>query len=410
MSSKSTLYISYDGMTDSLGQSQVLPYLCGLSKRGYLITLLSCEKPERFEQFKPTIESICIEANINWQPIMYHAKPPIISTLKDIKNLYELAYSLHHQYQFSIVHCRSYIAALVGLSMKEKFGTKFLFDMRGFWADERVDGNLWRLSNPMYKIIYNYFKKKEKVFLIEADHIISLTNAAKSEINSWSLTPKSLPITVIPCCVDTTLFSTENVTHQQQDELRSALALKQSDFVIGYVGSIGTWYLLDEMLDYFKTMLQKQKSIFLFITNEPASMILEEAQKKNIPKEVFVIRSVARKEVPLYISIMNYSLFFIKPSFSKMASSPTKQGEIMAMGKPVVCNARVGDTEFVVNQYQSGVVVSDFKTVDFDCAINAINKQTFDAATIRRGAIEFYGLDKGIALYAGIYDQLSSTK
>ncbi len=29
------LYISYDGMTDPLGQSQVLPYLKGLAKKGY---------------------------------------------------------------------------------------------------------------------------------------------------------------------------------------------------------------------------------------------------------------------------------------------------------------------------------------------------------------------------------------
>ena len=36
MSSR-VLYISYDGMTDALGQSQVLPYLCGLAQRGVII-------------------------------------------------------------------------------------------------------------------------------------------------------------------------------------------------------------------------------------------------------------------------------------------------------------------------------------------------------------------------------------
>jgi len=33
------LYLSYDGMTDPLGGSQVLPYLVGLSKLGHRITL-----------------------------------------------------------------------------------------------------------------------------------------------------------------------------------------------------------------------------------------------------------------------------------------------------------------------------------------------------------------------------------
>jgi len=44
------LYISYDGMTDPLGQSQVISYLAGLSRKGYRIHLLSSEKKNRFAQ------------------------------------------------------------------------------------------------------------------------------------------------------------------------------------------------------------------------------------------------------------------------------------------------------------------------------------------------------------------------
>ena len=46
------LYVSYDGMTDPLGQSQVLPYILGLNKKGYQFTLVSFEKPERLEKGK----------------------------------------------------------------------------------------------------------------------------------------------------------------------------------------------------------------------------------------------------------------------------------------------------------------------------------------------------------------------
>ncbi|TAG85785.1 MAG: glycosyltransferase, partial [Bacteroidetes bacterium] len=59
------LFISYDGMTDTLGQSQVLPYLVGLSKLGYLITILSAEKKKNFEKRKDIIQKITTEANID---------------------------------------------------------------------------------------------------------------------------------------------------------------------------------------------------------------------------------------------------------------------------------------------------------------------------------------------------------
>ena len=42
------LFISYNGMLDPLGQSQVLPYLRELAKRGVRFTLLSFERPKAF--------------------------------------------------------------------------------------------------------------------------------------------------------------------------------------------------------------------------------------------------------------------------------------------------------------------------------------------------------------------------
>ena len=57
--------------------------------------------------------------------------------------------------------------------------------MRGFWADERVDGKLWDLKNPIYKWVYNYFKRKELQFLNNADYTVSLTFSGKEEMLKW---------------------------------------------------------------------------------------------------------------------------------------------------------------------------------------------------------------------------------
>lgn len=47
---KNILYISYDGMTDPLGQSQVLPYIINLNKENYNFHLVSFEKPDRLKK------------------------------------------------------------------------------------------------------------------------------------------------------------------------------------------------------------------------------------------------------------------------------------------------------------------------------------------------------------------------
>ena len=400
------LYISYDGMTDPLGQSQVLPYLSGLSKEGYSFHLISFEKEERFEQHREHIQSICDAAGINWHPLSYTKKPPLLSTIYDVQRMKRLAHKLHKKHTFKITHCRSYIAALVGLGMKKKYGTKFLFDMRGFWANERVDGKIWNLSNPIFKRVYDYFKKKEIQFFKEADYTISLTYNGKKEIESWKEFGEHTPqIEVIPCCVDLELFNPEKINKTDQSNLRETLHIDPTDFILGYVGSIGTWYMLSEMLDYFKILkVTRPSAKFLFVTGENPSTINNKAQEKEIKLEDIIITSCRHSDVPLNISLFNHSIFFIRPTYSKKASSPTKQGEIMAMGIPLICNAGVGDTDLVVEKYHAGQVLNELTDAayiqSFESEFNFMKSRTIE------GAQEFYGLEEGVRRYLKVYKSI----
>ena len=66
METKKILFITYDGLTDQLGQSQILPYIKGLSKMGFQFTILSCEKPDKLLELGSLIQGLCDEDDINW--------------------------------------------------------------------------------------------------------------------------------------------------------------------------------------------------------------------------------------------------------------------------------------------------------------------------------------------------------
>lgn len=159
---KKVLYLSYDGLSDPLGQSQVLPFLKGLSQKGHQIYLISFEKTERLNMQQALIETLCLEYNIKWYPQIYTKKPPILSTLKDIRTMQKVAEKIILENKIDFIHCKSYIATLVGLRLKEKHKTPFLFDMRGFWADERADVGIWKLSNPNLQESVSIFQRKRK--------------------------------------------------------------------------------------------------------------------------------------------------------------------------------------------------------------------------------------------------------
>ena len=73
------LYLTYDGLTDSLGRSQVLPYILGLQKAGHNFTIVSFEKKGAFKKDRANIQRIIDDAGIKWIPLSYTYSPPVLS-------------------------------------------------------------------------------------------------------------------------------------------------------------------------------------------------------------------------------------------------------------------------------------------------------------------------------------------
>jgi len=407
MDVKKVLYITYDGLTDPLGQSQILPYLIGLSQYGYRFTILSFEKKDRFQNEKAIIDQLTAESNIDWVPLTFTTRPPLLSKFYDAVRMKRSAVALYRKEGFDMVHCRSYVAADAGLYLKKKFGIKFFFDMRGFWADEKKDGT-WNVKNPLFNLVYKYYKTKEAEYLGHADYIISLTEAGKKEMSTWASFQENVPVSVIPCCADMQHFSLTN--NEQKKKARENLEIKNAQLVLSYLGSVGTWYMLEEMLLFFKEVKKKYPDAkFLFITHTPRQMIDQHIAQLNLEPKDFIITQAARKEVPGLIKASDINISFIKPVYSKISSSPTKLGEVLSMGIPVIVNVGVGDVEETVNNANAGYVLHDFKEEDFKKAVDAIpsllQKQPAD---IRKAVENVYSLERGIQLYRKSYQQIFS--
>lgn len=404
------LYLSYDGITDPLGQSQVLPYIEGLSREGIAFTLISFEKPAAYQKSGVALAEKLKKSGIEWIPLKYTKKPPVLSTIWDVFKMYRTSKKLITGKNYDVVHCRSYISALVGEKLKKKFGLKFVFDMRGFYADERVDGHIWNLANPLYNAIYQYFKRKEKAFLATADYVISLTEKAKGIIHTWEDIPNQpIPIEVIPCCADLDLFSPTRIDTTLQAELRNRFGLNGNEFVLSYLGSVGTWYMLPEMFDFFKVLLERRSDArFLFITTDNAEHLYKTATEKGISKDRIIVTPAERSKLPSYLALSSWSIFFIKPVFSKSASSPTKQGEIMGVGIPHVCNGGVGDVDEIMQQAKAGELITDFTHKNYLSAVNHMLESAYSSTLLNQAAHKVYSLTTGVNRYAAVYKKLAT--
>src|SRR5437762_11949938 len=98
---KKVLYISYDGLTDPLGQSHVLAYMEKLTST-YIVHIISCEKKTRFTEYGKEIEASCKDAGILWFPVVYTKSPPVVSTMYDVWKIKNKIQKLYREHKYDI--------------------------------------------------------------------------------------------------------------------------------------------------------------------------------------------------------------------------------------------------------------------------------------------------------------------
>jgi len=392
----SILYISYDGLLEPLGQSQVLAYQEQLAK-DFDIILMSFEKPADLNnhQLLHSMQDRISKTSIKWIARRYHKAPSILATSYDLlAGIIHCSY-LVWRYKIKVVHARSYPPALIALFLKKFFGIKFLFDMRGFWADERVDGNIWNKDSQIYRVT----KSLEESFIVNSDHIISLTNAAVNEMEQFPyLASASLPISVISTCVDLEKFTPKNKN------------IESENFILGYLGTVGTWYLFEETIQAFKILLEIRPLAKILIINKGEHKFIQESLvNQGISLDLVEIRSAKHDEIPCLIKSMSAAVFFLKPLFSKQAAAPTKLGELLASGIPCLTNAGVGDMANIIRNGGVGIAINGFSNSAIEDGVNGLielTKQEDIIEKCRKTAELNFSLEDGIKSYAKIYKSL----
>ncbi len=383
-------------MLEPLGQSQVLSYLKRLAANR-IIHLISFEKSVDWGNVfeRERIANDITAAGIVWHPLRYHKSPSALATAWDVVCGISLGLWLVLRHHIVLVHARSYVPSVMALTIKRLVGVKYIFDMRGFWADERVDGGLWSPGGRMYR----FAKGFERRFLLAADHVVSLTHAAVREMQHFDYLQRRFPaITVIPTCA--------NLTHFKHLPRERA----SGDLVLGYVGAVGTWYLFDEVARCFALLLTlRPDANFLIVNRNEHAYIRERLDMACIPYSAVELIAATHAEVPEKMSRMDAGVFFIKPVFSKQASAPTKLAEFLGCGIPCLSNAGVGDMAEVLEKDQVGIAISSFDDETMIAALKQLINLVEDPESSARcaaSAQKHFSLDEGVRLYEEIYKKL----
>ena len=397
----SILYITYDGILEPLGQSQVLAYLEKLAN-DKTIYIISFEKKKdlKNEELLQRIKTRLSLVDIHWCPLKYHKRFSFFATLFDVLQGLVFSSWIINRKDIKIIHARSYVPSIIALAMKRVFSVKFIFDMRGFWADERIDGGIWKKDSLLFTVA----KKFEKSFFLQASHVVSLTHSGVQAIQQFEylkskISSNQFNYSVIPTCVDLIRF-------KPSAELRHV-------FTLGYVGSAGFWYDFDITVQAFSEFFKLLPDGKILIVNKDEhDFIQRKLVASGLPINQIDIISAGFEEIPSLMNQMDAGIFFIKPLFSKLASAPTKLGEFLGCGIPCLSNDGIGDVTAILEKNEAGIIVSndnpDHLSHAMQDLINLAKQENIVNECVRT-AEEYFSLKLGVREYLKIYNALEKT-
>ncbi len=395
------LYISYDGLMEPLGQSQILQYVLRLAEQ-HRIVLITYEKSVDWADAaeRKKLQDRMRIAAIEWIPLRYHKSPTVPATMFDLAVGVFVCLYVMWRYSPRIVHARSYVPSILSLALKSAFGVRYVFDMRGFWADEKVDAGQWRHGSLLYKAA----KWFEKRFLLEADVVVSLSHAGINEIKAFPYLKDRVPrFEIIPTCANLEMFRPNNNAEEAVE--------RETPFTVGYVGTVSGWYLFDPVLECFLWIKEMKPDANLLILNRGEhSYIQERLNRFDIGSDVVEIKSVPYGHVAREMARMDATVFFIKQAFSKRASSPTKLGEFLGCGIPCLSNDGIGDMTRILEEEGVGVILREFTPAAQREAVQKYLRLVSSHGVQQKcvaAAHRHFSLDVGVQAYHALYRSLS---
>ena len=108
---------------------------------------------------------------------------------------------------------------------------------------------------------------------------------------------------------------------------------------------------------------------------------------------------------------MSVGIFFIRPTFSKKASCPTKLAEFLSCGVPIITGPGVGDVVEIIQKENVGIILKSFTAAkirqSFKKIIRLKRKKNI-SKQCRLVAKKFFSLEEGTKKFNQVYCSINA--
>jgi glycosyltransferase involved in cell wall biosynthesis len=398
-----SLYVCYLSLEDPLVESQVVAYLTELAQTGHAIHLLTFETRPMTRARRRDLRSAMRSRGLHWHGLRYHKRPSLAATAFDTLCGAAVCAWLLRRHELDAVHARNHVPAAMAMLAAPLARHQLIFDIRGLMAEEYVDAGRWRSGGLAFRLT----KRVERAAMRRAAGTVVLTDHARRALFGDERRPD---VFVIPCCADV-----EQIQAQRARRAVSRAALNLRDrTVIVYVGKLGGWYMDAEMADFYAVARDTIPGLhFLVITQADGATMERQFARRGIGPADYTITKVEHARLGELLATGDAAIALIKPTPSKVASSPTKIGECLAAGLPIIATD-VGDVKNLLHGSRVGLVLEEFSDSAYRAAAEDLAELLAEEGTSDRclasadAHLSLRGI--GVPRYRALYGSVARRK
>ncbi|MEA2844320.1 MAG: hypothetical protein QOJ69_1991 [Actinomycetota bacterium] len=357
-------YLTVDAMTEGVGRSQVVPYVVGLATRGVDVRLHSFEKVDP----PASLRRLLSEAGVDWRTHRFRGGGAR-------GGLARVAHGAGLVARAELVHARSDMPAASAMLARRP---AWVWDVRGFWRDDRASLGMLRPGSTPERVL----RAVESRAARSSAAIITLSRNAADELARRHGPAVASKVRVITTCVDLERFALSPLP--PADPARLLLA-----------GSLNELYDIPTMLRLVDRLRALRPAELTVLTPEPTQW---EPQFRD---HGATVGHATPQEMPdrvaghhVGLSIRRFDI-----GVTGHGATPTKLGEFLACGRPVVVNAGLGDLDELLARFDCGVVARDASTDELDRVAAEIDRLLDDPglpARCRSLAEHYFDLDRAV--------------
>ncbi|HEX2977907.1 MAG TPA: hypothetical protein VHO47_02200 [Candidatus Babeliales bacterium] len=329
----SLLFVTYDGISNSVFESQVLEPLKKYQNNhpDCSIHIISFERvPKKFGNYHSPFKLIVLKK------IPYIGKFSLIPAIMQLKKV------LKKYTKYSLI-ARGPLAGYICKKAAQKTRCVDLtIQARGLLAEEYAftHKDIHFFTRSLHALRTQLYKKLEHTAYAQTTNdfqisIEAVSTALKDYLIKEYKAP-ALSISIAHGDIPSQISSEKKIAWR--GTTRSRLLIDPHAKVYCYNGSAKAWQCPEETIIYFKKMHELSSDSFLLIlTNEPT--IFEALCKKNsLAVNAYRILNVAHNEIYQYLAAADVGIIVREPHIINWTSRPTKLLEYQAVGLQIVHN------------------------------------------------------------------------